>query len=156
MRFYPLFVPSRGPAEASVMVLSLGCVWSSQPEPTSIRTMTACPQVPLWTPCGIGFSRPCPPVGSRASIRATLPPRLLHHAPGRQLGGLGGEQVNDGLVVHDLVVRRQCIVAVVGVIIAEPGVGVSPVDVRMDIGAVVKLNVLRGPCAGAVVVVPDQ
>ena len=71
-----------------VMVRSLGCVWSSQPEPTSIRTMTAFPAGAPVDALGKRFVASLPSGRPTASLRATTPLLLLHHVLGRQLGSL--------------------------------------------------------------------
>jgi len=48
-----------------VMVRVSGCVWTSQPEPTLIRTMTAAAKAPVWTAWGKAVEARCAPVGLR-------------------------------------------------------------------------------------------
>src|SRR5262245_47493290 len=66
------------------MVRSLGCVRSSQPEPTSIRTMTASPLGAAVDDLGKRLQGASLSGRPTAVLRATPRPRLLHHAQGRQ------------------------------------------------------------------------
>lgn len=63
----------------------------SQPEPTAILTMTACPTAPLWTPWGKGFKRRSPSVGRRPPSDERS--RLRSYTTSRDVSERGGSCV---------------------------------------------------------------